>query len=125
MVRLISLKDLVIFGDDANCVNLMIVRYQKDSVKGVTHFPYLAPSEALLKFWKNSDGSDEAWKIYTKEFCREMSLPTAQVGFQILEEFDKKGLNMNLICYCPSKEYCHRSLLVPLLEERNLQCELV
>lgn len=123
MINLISLRDLVLYNAGP-CVNFMAVRYLTSKMKDVTHLPALGPSPGLLKYWKMSSQSAADWEVYTEEFLREMESASAQTALKTVEELDKAGLTVNLMCYCTDSTHCHRSLLADILQERGVEVNL-
>ena len=75
----------------------------------------LAPSEDLLRKWKNGKID---WKEYKEIFLEEMENPESQARFQRIAEKVAERKDVWLICYEGEDKHCHRHILKSLVEEK-------
>lgn len=80
-------------------------------------FPNLSPSAELVgEALKASN--DREWKVFERQFRREMSQPDRARELDVLAALSHQT-NLSMGCYCEEESRCHRSVLRELLRERG------
>lgn len=80
--------------------------------------PNLAPSEELVHSIVHSDGEDEAWKRFERQYRAEMKRPEASHLLDLLAAMSQQT-HFSVGCYCENEARCHRSILKALLAARG------
>ncbi len=80
--------------------------------------PQLAPSADLVRQARQGLESAASWKLFEKQYTREMLSPDNQRLLIFLAALSKKT-NFSLGCYCEDEEKCHRSTLKKFLQEQG------
>ena len=64
--------------------------------------------------------------IYRPQFLSQMASDAeAQKALETLKSLDAQGKHIALVCFCPNKDLCHRSLIAQILQSMgcNVICE--
>jgi uncharacterized protein YeaO (DUF488 family) len=80
--------------------------------------PELAPSKALLDWYKRRDASKEHWATFRARFEKELGKPPADRIMNILARLSHQA-NFSIGCYCENEDACHRSVLRMVLLKRG------
>lgn len=73
----------------------------------------LAPSEELLRKWKNGEIN---WDKYRETFQKEMKNPESQSRLKQIAEKVARGKDIRLICFEGEDKPCHRHILASLVD---------
>ncbi len=80
--------------------------------------PTLAPSAALVKAARAAAGDERAWKRFAAKYRAEMNRPDAARVLDLIVALSHVT-NLSIGCYCEAPQFCHRSILIELLAERD------
>ncbi|MBV8833532.1 MAG: DUF488 family protein [Acidobacteriaceae bacterium] len=80
-------------------------------------FPNLSPSPDLVAEALDAQDSRE-WAGFRRKFKHEMSQPDRSRELDLLAVLSHQT-NFSIGCYCEDENFCHRSVLRELLEERG------
>ena len=75
--------------------------------------PLLAPSRALLSWWRNGEPSAARFRDFTARYHREMAAPEPRQAFDLLAAAARRT-PIAIGCYC-DRPQCHRFLLERLI----------
>jgi uncharacterized protein YeaO (DUF488 family) len=77
-------------------------------------FPIVAPSRKLLD-WIHGEGPDK-WSLFCQKYEREMTTNgDSRQAIKLLAEL-AKVTPIAIGCYCEDETYCHRTVLLKLIE---------
>ena len=124
MVVLCAIKDLAKYKRSNNDITFAIVRSMKEPISGIQQFTRLAPSQGLYNFALNNKNRENFFELYHEAFNEELLSHEKQVGLAIIEDLVQTGRELNLVCYCPDANQCHRSAVYTALKSRGIECEL-
>lgn len=94
------------FPPDAILVS--VARYKPSHFKGLSALQ-LAPSEDLLKRFKNHTASEG---VYREEYWRQLCHLDKE---KVFNQLDKLGSTVILLCYEKPQDFCHRHILAEWL----------
>ena len=80
--------------------------------------PDLAPSAALLSWYKALPDSPQNWKRFMLRYRREMA-QAPPVRILKLLALLSRNVNFSVGCYCQEERHCHRSTLRAILQEHG------
>lgn len=80
--------------------------------------PQLAPSSALMHWFKSRPDSDAAWRTFAAKYGREMAAPDNSRLLDVLATLSTHT-DFSVGCYCENERRCHRSILRRLLKCRG------
>jgi uncharacterized protein YeaO (DUF488 family) len=101
-------------------INLFIVRSAKSIPKGFTHIPELSPSPKLFGQyldWKKNGLWPEKWDKYKAAFLLEMRSSEMRELLDLIQLRLDEGKSVQLICFCPDCNYCHRDIHAEYFED--------
>jgi len=77
----------------------------------------LAPSAELLKWMKVRDWPSEQvrWSKFKERYIAEMKKTDARQAIKLLAEL-ARATPLSIGCYCENESFCHRSILIELIE---------
>ena len=80
-------------------------------------FPLLAPSAELLRWMKVRDWPSEQvrWSKFKERYIAEMKKTDARQAIKLLAEL-ARATPLSIGCYCENESFCHRSILIELIE---------
>ena len=108
-----------------------IVRSMKNPSPKMKQIASLSPDWNLFKTYLNLKESGE-WNtdsfqsIYRPQFMSQIAKNAdSQKALETLKTLDAQGKNIALVCFCPDKNLCHRSLVAQILKDMgcNVICE--
>ncbi len=79
--------------------------------------PILAPSAELVKL-ALSTTDEKSWKIFKREYIKEMKAPGPSQLLDLLSLLSHIQ-DLSVGCYCEDESRCHRSILRELLRSRG------
>ena len=83
-----------------------------------TWLPQLAPSAGLVSRIKKGPDTPGAWKLFERDYRRELSQPDNARLLDLLVALSKQA-DFSIGCYCEDEAKCHRSILGKVLRERG------
>ena len=80
-------------------------------------FPLLAPSAELLKWLRTEEWRSDnvRWAKFQQRYMSEMSKTDARQAINLVAEFAKSA-PLSIGCYCEDESFCHRSVLLDLIQ---------
>lgn len=108
-----------------------IVRSLKHPSPKMKQVTSLSPDWNLFKTYLNLKESgkwnaDSFHSIYQPQFMDQIAHDAnSQRALETLKTLDAHGKNIALVCFCPDKNLCHRSLVAQILKDMgcNVICE--
>ena len=108
-----------------------IVRSMKHPSDKIQQVASLSPDWNLFKKYLKlkEDGNWNANSfdsIYRPQFLSQMASDAeAHKALETLKSLDAQGKRIALVCFCPNKDLCHRSLIAQILQSMgcNVICE--
>lgn len=80
-------------------------------------FPLVAPSAELIAWYRDQEStSDKTWATFGRRYATEMKRPEARQSLQLLANV-AQHTPIAVGCYCEQETRCHRSLLLPLIQQ--------
>ena len=127
MIILGSMRDVARMKTECDVV-FAIVRSYKKPIESVTQCAVLSPSYKLftqyLQWKKDGVWGNEAFKIYKRQFLKEMQSEEAKKALNMLwKGSERKGYKIGLVCYCSDRHLCHRTIVGELLADAG--CEVI
>lgn len=89
--------------------------------KNMANIDYLAPSEALMMYYKN--GKDTVHKDFEVLYRAEVKNYIDKFIKTISCFQDTDSINIFLCCYEKSDDFCHRHILRKILQEHGIKIE--
>lgn len=80
--------------------------------------PELAPSAALLGWYKSLPENPRNWDRFMLRYQREMAQAPAVRILELLALLSRR-VDFSVGCYCPEESHCHRSMLRTILKEHG------
>ena len=115
------------FGNIKNlpkdAILVSIARWTPKWFKGYK-FPELAPKVDLLKWWKNSNQTEEDLKLYKKIYNGYLGQKSCLMIYTQLISA-AKDKDIILLCYERPSEFCHRQLVREWFNNNGFKCEEV
>jgi uncharacterized protein YeaO (DUF488 family) len=80
--------------------------------------PELAPSAALLAWFRSGPPTEGRWRTFRRRYRAEMRRPPARRLIALLAALSSRQ-NLSVGCYCEAASRCHRLVLGELLREQG------
>lgn len=97
---------------------LSIARYKPRWFKGPEYLR-LAPSEKLLKGYKDSSISIEQYRVLYRSYLDSLDIETIKKELSYVNE----KLNIVFCCYEGKDVFCHRMIVAEWLRDNGYECE--
>lgn len=88
--------------------------YMNYDKEGIQELLSLAPSKELLKGYKGNLISRE---VFRDKFLDELSSKESGDTLYLIQSLLNKGINICLLCYEKSSDFCHRHIIAEIFDE--------
>lgn len=123
MVNLIGLYSLVQY-DTKPCINLLIENELREKLTGVLLFKDLAPSEDAQSILVGALDFKETWEFYKSLYEEQLKTAKCVNALQTIVFLEQIYQTVNIITYEARPERSHRSLLVDVFDDLQVQIHL-